>query len=552
MTSPRASTYSGLKHDDFYPFQLEEKSIPPRSFRLAKRALGLYLLGWPAFVVAGQLDVQAVGWGFLAAVRSRGPLALPLSTAVWASDNPHLVTLIATLISTLLAGCSSFWSTLLTPVKVDISTPLVGREIDLSSADIQQMWATPGNSSCMHSVHRPQFRTRRCNGDSLDSGYANARSYLGLPSTVSFLGQGFSASTGGIVPATLNDTHVGLWSIPRGNGISDSYSMSQQGFTANISCGLQTPTNVTTPNVKVSSYDVGSDEGMNLVHVSVSSNCLGSMDHSYYLWALFCDGATAYILIAQASGISSESNYTTITGSSNTSYLVCQIAPATTIVSANYAGVINVTVESVGPPNSDGGFAGGAGGSFAIYTIWTMVFRQQGLESNSVADQLQGLMNNSVPTDTSLRAVILRGCLLAGGLKLNRKVPASITKPMHGMWTIQTLGWQRYSSGATAWIPIPGLFMACSTLALVLIALYRHGAEMRTDEPTFDPSNPLHLMAAASAGGLNGAFRGLKDRDIHEGGKLTVVLGSVPGRGPALVRVDSIPGSANEYTTSTH
>ncbi|KAJ7605104.1 hypothetical protein DFH06DRAFT_1348846 [Mycena polygramma] len=251
MTSPGDSTYSGLKQEDFDPYQLEEKPIPPRSFRLAKRALGFHLLGWPAFVVAGQLAVQAVGWGFLAAVRSRGPLALPLSTAVWASNNPHLVTLIATLMSTLLAGCSSFffsyalrrsmslyllrpvsltalgasvnismrslvfhrrhwkwpavsllylvmagiqtsaWSTLLTPVRVDISTPLVGREIDLSSAYIQQMWEVPGDLfACIRSVEDGSVHA-----GFLDSGYVNGQSHLGLPSTVSLIGQGYNAST---------------------------------------------------------------------------------------------------------------------------------------------------------------------------------------------------------------------------------------------------------------------------------------------------------------------------------------------------------------------
>lgn len=61
---------------------------------------------------------------------------------------------------------------------------------------------------------------------------------------------------------------------------------------------------------------------------------------------------------------------------------------------------------------------------------------------------------------------------------------------------------------------------------------------MHNDTKDFDPSNPLHLMAAAGAGGLNNAFRGFRERDIDDGAKLTVVLGSVPGRGPALVRAD--------------
>lgn len=45
-------------------------------------------------------------------------------------------------------------------------------------------------------------------------------------------------------------------------------------------------------------------------------------------------------------------------------------------------------------------------------------------------------------------------------------------------------------------------------------------------------------MATAAAGGLNGAFRGLQGKNMMEGEQLNVVLGSIPGRGPVLMRSD--------------
>jgi hypothetical protein len=66
-------------------------------------------MGWPALVILGQLGLQAFGWGFLATVKYRGQLALPFSAAHWAGNNPHILTLVATLISTLLAACSSLY-----------------------------------------------------------------------------------------------------------------------------------------------------------------------------------------------------------------------------------------------------------------------------------------------------------------------------------------------------------------------------------------------------------------------------------------------------------
>jgi hypothetical protein len=118
-------------------------------------------------------------------------------------------------------------------------------------------------------------------------------------------------------------------------------------------------------------------------------------------------------------------------------------------------------------------------------------------------------------------------------------VPLNITRPTSGTWETQTLGWKQFSPATTAWVLIPGIFMACSTLALVVVAIYRHRGDIYSDSHVFDPSNPLHLIAATAAGGLNNVFRGFGERDIHEGGKLPVLLGSVPGRGPALVRADT-------------
>jgi hypothetical protein len=119
------------------------------------------------------------------------------------------------------------------------------------------------------------------------------------------------------------------------------------------------------------------------------------------------------------------------------------------------------------------------------------------------------------------------------------EVPFNITTLISGTWETQTLGWKQFSPATTAWILIPGIFMVCSTLALVIVAIYRHRGEIYSDSHVFDPSNPLHLIAAAAAGGLNNVFRGFGERDIHDGGKLPVLLGSVPGRGPALVRADT-------------
>ncbi|KAJ7043353.1 hypothetical protein C8F04DRAFT_38109 [Mycena alexandri] len=266
-----------------------------------------HIMRWPALVILGQLCLQGLGWGFLAVIKYQGPLALTDSSAFWVANNSHLVTLLATLISTFMAGCSSFffsyalrrsmslyllrptslaalgasvnismrslvvhlrnwkwpavsllcfimagiqtsvWSTLITPVKVTISTPLVGREIDLASPILQQLIS---NDPHTLDVCQTAESGSEVYGGVLESGYASGQSYLGLPAAVSLLGKGFNVSTRGILTASLNDTVLGSWFVPataqslepRPKGISDHYSMIQQGFSADVSCSLETLT----------------------------------------------------------------------------------------------------------------------------------------------------------------------------------------------------------------------------------------------------------------------------------------------------------------------
>ncbi|KAJ7043367.1 hypothetical protein C8F04DRAFT_1074525 [Mycena alexandri] len=585
---------------------------------------------WPALVILGQLCLQGLGWGFLAVVKYQGPLALPHAFASWVADNPHLVTLIATLISTLLAGCSSFffsyalrrsmslyllrpmslaalgasvnismrslvfhrrnwkwpavsllcfimagiqtsvWSTLITPVKVTISTPLVGREIDLASPILQQLIL---NDPQTLAVCQAAENGTEVYGGVPESGYASGQSYLGLPAAVSLLGKGFNVSTRGILAASLNDTVVGSWFVPataqsldpRLKGISDNYSMVQQGFSADVSCSLETLSNDTSLAVwaeydYVESWHANVVAQSNITYVIAFSNCTTSdnamnITDAYtkdgpdaaYLWAIGCDPVAAapnnYTLIMQASG-----NYSELSGSVDTSYLVCQISPKMTVINAEYDGEVNSIVQSVNGTSVDGG---GAAGKFAMYIITDLVWHQQGLTVNGVAEQLLEL-SKTVGDDQRFQVVeqylqgvveysgsILRACLSARDLAFNGGVPTNITNPTSGTWNTETMGWKGFSAGTTLWILVPSIFMATSTLALVMVALYRHGGEMLHGEAhSFDPSNPLHLIAVAAAGGLQNVFKGFRDKDINEGAKLNVVMGVVPGRGPALVRAD--------------
>ncbi|KAJ7450945.1 hypothetical protein B0H11DRAFT_316930 [Mycena galericulata] len=232
------------------------------------RALLSQLMGWPILVIGGHLILQILAWSFFTVLEVRGFVALPYLAADWASDHVHTVTLISTLISTGLAGCSSFlfswgvqksisiylhregmsleqfdssvkisartlvldhrkwkwsvasivlviltavqtsgWSTLLTPQLIVIQTPLTGTELDLSSPLLQQMQSSGALDDCVFdSSNIAAFTVGQT-----ESGYATLKDDLGFPASLTLMDQTFDVNTAGILPLTLVDVNVSTW-----------------------------------------------------------------------------------------------------------------------------------------------------------------------------------------------------------------------------------------------------------------------------------------------------------------------------------------------------
>ncbi|KAJ6452679.1 hypothetical protein C8R47DRAFT_1168942 [Mycena vitilis] len=614
----------GLTEKDFDPDALLER--PPTRPQRSVRGLTYKFLGWPAAVILWQMSLQLLAWGFFIVVKIRGQIALPFGLAVWVKNNGHLVTLLVTLISTVLAGLSSFlfsyairrsmslylyrpvslaalgasvsismrsivfhrrswkwpaislaffiltgvqtssWSTLLTPVTIIVSTPLVGSEIDLSSPGLRQMW-DPNNGServqyCVSAIGN----TAAVAALEPESGYSAARASLGQESTTLLMNQEFSISTMGVLPAFLKPldastwlentsvipatTHT-VWSPPK-NTFSSNYTLEQQGFSVDVSCIAQNLTNTTTPSLTYT-VDTVAQWGMldvqdigNITYTQVGSDCnitnglnwtyAFTMADSNYVMLIACQPADNYTIIFTSSG-----TYDWL------STTVCSIAPKTTRVHVEYADVIDAQADSRGGTVKD---PHGPTAYAAINNLLNAVIWAQGVESNELGDRLASMWQESwtdhdimntleayIQGSAEYTASVFRACLMAN-TTFHGGVPANMTVPLNGTFRTETLGWS-YVGRATSWVLIPGTLITLATLAVVGAALYRHVGDLPGDSNhRFDPSNPLHLMAAAAAGGLNNSFRGLSGKDIEEGERLNVVLGSIPGRGPALVRAD--------------
>ncbi|KAJ7451314.1 hypothetical protein FB451DRAFT_706684 [Mycena latifolia] len=240
-----------------------------RRGRFEPRAFLRMFVGWPVLVICGQVIIQIFAWSFFAVVQSRRFIALPYLAASWAKDNPHLLTLLSTLISTALAAWSSFlfsfgvrhsvalylrrpmslstfvstinisgrslvldprkwkwsamsigvliltgvqtsaWSTFLTPVGIVIQTPITGSELDLSSPALRQMYSSSPQlfQDCIYDGSlSPAFIV-----GGTESGYALSKHIMGSTASFNLMDQTFNVSTAGILPTPLSDVNASTW-----------------------------------------------------------------------------------------------------------------------------------------------------------------------------------------------------------------------------------------------------------------------------------------------------------------------------------------------------
>ncbi|KAF8185303.1 hypothetical protein K438DRAFT_1974013 [Mycena galopus ATCC 62051] len=224
--------------------------------------------------------------------------------------------------------------------------------------------------------------------------------------------------------------------------------------------------------------------------------------------------------------------------------IICTMAPKITTLSVDYSGVINVdkVADSTLVPSK-------LAGKFAVYTLQDMLYNSQGIISSVMGDQFTSVAslphwgndNSSKMIEEYVRGVveysgsIFRACLSAEDFVFPDGAPLNMSIPMAGMYVTESRGWTAIT-GLTVLVLLPGTFVALATICVVLTAVVRHDGALPSH--SFDPSNPLHLIAVAAAGGLGNVFQGIEEKELSEAQRTKVVLSWVPGQELALVRTD--------------
>ncbi|KAJ7605484.1 hypothetical protein B0H17DRAFT_1230206 [Mycena rosella] len=619
---------------DAYTKPLHPSALQDRSGGFGIRTFLRKLLGWPGMVICFQVLLQVGAWSSFAVVEARGSVALPYSSAVWVKANPRTVTLISTLISTILASCSSYlfsfgvsrsiglylrrpmslaalvstvristrtlvlnprrwkwsaisillviftgvqtsgWSTLITPAVIVIEIPVSGSELDLTTPVLREMMNSGALDDCIYnsSLSTPFFV------GSMESGHALSASSRGYSAFFTLMDLNFNISTAGILPATLTDFDVSPWfsnstvipSAIQGADLRQGVErqdipmcgklMWHEGFSADVICKFQDLTNDTSPPLRGLTDTVtewkktGDASNLGLGDVTftdIATLCIGnatliysytiSMHEPNYILMVACGPVDNYTLIFNFAGI-----YEWPT-------TVCTLSPKITKVYVEYSDPTSVAISSTATfsdaasPDPDG-----PTGLTAAVTMYNMVFLAQTAESNIMGDLIDSLlfdvaddnlnqsflaaMEDYIQGVSEYSGSVFRACLSGNGRPpFADGLPGDLTVPTSGTIFTQTMGWTRLSARST-WVLVPGTLVALTTIIVVVVAVAQHAGDPPTRRDLFNPSDAMHLVAAAAAGGLSDVFTGTSEEAIKDGERVTVVLRSIPGQGAALIR----------------
>ncbi|OAX39862.1 hypothetical protein K503DRAFT_799312 [Rhizopogon vinicolor AM-OR11-026] len=521
---------------------------------LISTALSIITSGFFTFAVKEALRHHLSGPMTLFKLRT----AIALSRPSWVLRRKYLGLSALTLaVFAMIEFLNSSWSTLLLPTPVQWPVTLTGTELNLGSAAFTSQLSNDLVTYSANSVLAPAFQT--INVLTLLSGISavDVEGGVQTSSIFNFNGVSYNRSTGGVLPAIQE--YAGSSNTPSGvglafsggsvpvhssfdwgrdfaesgtQGIGKNYTVTQQGFSANVTCqGIDrsvdsfsiTPTVTQGPSNNTFLTWVAavncSGNANSMPYVTLG-NAAGQLDPASqgFLPAVVCPDPqltsfNPFKFDIFMAGIGKYYLPTT----------VCEVVPYMTTVNVTYNGAI-ITVDPVGT-SSD--LTSSPSLPLSQYIASVMDYQagsNQAPTKNTIGDFLTAYGNN----DTTLmysqledywRGIIefsgtqLRSGYSAAGQYPSNEIPSNMTVSTQGTMYITTYGWD--SNHRTFILLIVVITMIWG--ATVLAAAYSLIKEKYSfTDRSFDFSDPVHLIVAAAAGGLQGSLRELNSDTIED------------------------------------
>ncbi|KAG2071071.1 hypothetical protein BDR04DRAFT_571712 [Suillus decipiens] len=492
--------------------------------------------------------------------------AIALSRPTWVLRWRYLkLSLLTLTVYAVVTFLNTSWSTLLLPTLVQWPVGMFGTELDLGSVAFVNQLSTDINEIQANAVQAPAFET--INILTLLSGISAVDIQGGVQtsSMFSFNGVSYNQSTGGIIPAI--EEYSGSSNSPGSNvglafsggqvpvntsfewghlgrdagtqGIGKNYTVTQQGVTANVTCqpiDRSQNSYSATPNVSQGPLNV-------FITWEVVANCSGSLNSMTYLTAgnsttgLMDNATTGFLPVV----VCPNPNSTTFNPNKFNVFMsglykygflpttVCEVVPYLTTVNVTYNGGI----VSVDPIGTSPGLTSSPNIPLSQYIATVMDYQagsNQAMIKNTIGDFLTayGTSNVSVMYReledywrgiTEFASTQLRSGYSASG------VPSDMARSTDGIMYITTYGWRSKAHTYILLLVVITLIWGTTVLAAGYSLIQE---KIQASDPSFDFSDPVDLIIAASGGKLESELCDSDEKEVNNNEDLTVRFEDVP------------------------
>ncbi|CAA7267201.1 unnamed protein product [Cyclocybe aegerita] len=445
-------------------------------------------------------------------------------------------TIAALLLTLAVNSQTAGWTTLLLPKQIEITSPMTGFELDMKSPGFKRLVEDNKDIINADLFSRVIPITEASGGTAVST-------HFNLPSILNFNHFSWTNSTLGVMPVALEEIESSILSVQGENipvnvkihrkentprGFPVRFSMTQQGFTAQVSCQQRNLDANTRPSIRLrSQLDRLFDSPVTLAQLEVVCPTASSATFSEpvltstnvdALFGISCpviqiNGGRRWDLILAGSGIYSAIKTT-----------VCSVWPLLDLVNVDYDDntfVFNSSFPSFIngsiPWSYDeapwiGDFAlsvflrglrvgqSTTGNSMGdtVLTFLSSVQNDPDALSQILAEYTRGVLELSV---TMLRMVFTQygNGLYPGG---SSTIPESMRLNINGTHRATTIGWHQARETAASVLIAP-TFVSVVSILIIVATLASKG---RNREPEashyFDPGDILHIISASAAGGM--------------------------------------------------
>jgi hypothetical protein len=427
------------------------------------------------------------------------------------------------------------YTALLLPTTIVLKSNMTGFELDFTSPDFQKLFATNAVTPAMFSRVLPVAES---SGDT-----AVSARYL-LPSVLNFNHFTYFNSTRGILPVAIQEIDTKLiseWGTNMPINVKNdqktatppdfpvSFTMTQQGFSADVNCTQQNLDTTTIPSLTL----LASNQTLfnqTITLAQLKTLCPNSTAPDFSDPVLTSANADAFF------GASCDANETSgldrrywnliLTGSGlykEIKTTVCSIYPKVSTLTVDYSDNTQLFNSSftnfVNSTGSTGGVDAPWLGDFVINIFLMGLTVGQSTSGSSMGDTILAFVQNLPNGSDNLSDILsqyVRGVLELGGTFVRTMytqnenglyaggssvIPPSMRIATNGTYYATTLGFDQ-SNLTTFGLLIAPTVTSLISIILVIVVLVTRNREEPEENQYFDPGEILHLISAASAGGM--------------------------------------------------